>query len=142
MFFGKHYNCIDAKGRMIMPAKFREQLGRECIMTIGADGCIEIYTIEEFQQKAEDLKKIPKTDVEARDYIRKIFSNGAMAEIDKQGRVMIPPELRDYAEVEKDLVTTGAMDKIEVWSRSVWDEREKNSKSFAETSQDMTKYGI
>ena len=143
MFMGKYNNSIDAKNRMIVPAKHRDQLGGRCILTKGMDNCLYIYPLGEWEKVVEKVSALPQTDVNVRKYIRDVFANAEECEIDKQGRILIPAELKKRVFIDKDLVTMGAMSRIEIWSKEVWE----NPDSYpAEEDNDfisqLTKYGF
>ena len=143
MLMGKFQNSIDAKARMIVPARFREQLGYQCVLTLGIDRCLYIYPMEQWNAFIEKLSKLPMSDVNARAFVRHFHANAVQAEIDRQGRMTIPAELREYANIEKELVTVGNLDKIEIWSREEWDNKDNMTQlSPAEVSQKMIEYGI
>jgi MraZ protein len=116
MFLGTYQNTIDNKNRMIVPAKFRDQLGGKCMLTKGFDECLYIYTMQDFEEMAAKLAGLPQSDADFREFIRDFFGNSVLCELDSQGRILIPQNLRDYAHITKDLVTTGAMNKVEIWS--------------------------
>lgn len=143
MFMGKDYNSIDAKNRMIIPAKHRNELGLTCVLTKGIDLCLYIYTMKSWEDFMEKLSKLPSSDPDARAFIRHFYSNAVECEVDKNGRITLPQELREYAEIEKDLVTVGVLDKIEIWSRKQWD-NEANSTQLppSEFAKKMVEYGI
>jgi len=143
MFMGKYQNSIDVKGRMIIPSKYRDVLGHRCVVTTGMDKCLYIYSIQEWEKFMEKLAALPVSDKDSREFMRHFYSNASECEIDKQGRIGIPQDLRDYAKMEKDLVTVGVLDKIEIWSKDEWDNAENGTTlDPAEISQRMTKYGI
>lgn len=128
MFMGTSYNSIDDKNRMIVPSRLRSGLGARCILTKGLDRCLYIYTSEDWDKQMEKICKLPESDPKVRAFIRHFCANAAECEFDKQGRIVIAQELKAYAGIEKDLVTMGAMSKIEVWSREVWDSPDNESK--------------
>ncbi|MDD7216170.1 MAG: division/cell wall cluster transcriptional repressor MraZ [Anaerovoracaceae bacterium] len=128
MFMGTSYNSIDDKNRMIVPSKLRAGLGARCILTKGLDRCLYIYTSDDWDKQMEKISRLPESDPKVRAFIRHFCANAAECEFDKQGRIVIPQELKAYAGIEKDLVTMGAMSKIEVWSREVWDSPDNESK--------------
>ncbi len=132
MFMGTTYNSIDDKKRMIVPAKMRSSLGNRCILTKGLDLCLYIYTVEDWEKQLEKMSKLPEGDPKVRAFIRHVFANAAECEFDKQGRIVIPQDLIDYAHIEKDLVTMGAMTKIEVWAREEWESPENKSREDTE----------
>ena len=128
MFMGTSYNSIDDKNRMIVPSKLRAGLGARCILIKGLDRCRYIYTSDDWDKQMEKISRLPESDPKVRAFIRHFCANAAECEFDKQGRIVIPQELKAYAGIEKDLVTMGAMSKIEVWSREVWDSPDNESK--------------
>lgn len=128
MFMGTTYNSIDEKNRMIVPSKLRSGLGNRCILTKGLDKCLYIYTAQDWEAQMEKIAKLPESDPKVRAFIRHFCANAAECEFDKQGRIVIPPVLKAYANIEKELVTMGAMSKIEVWSKDVWESPENDSK--------------
>ncbi|MCR5419893.1 MAG: division/cell wall cluster transcriptional repressor MraZ [Lachnospiraceae bacterium] len=120
MFMGEYNHTIDAKGRLIVPAKFREELGEAFVITNGNDGCLNIYTNEDWETFLEKIQALPNTK-DKRIIVRKLVSQANTVEVDKQGRILIPPALREHAELKKDVVLAGAIDKIEVWDKGRWE---------------------
>jgi MraZ protein len=132
-FVGKYQNSIDSKSRLIIPAKFREELGGRCVIAQSLDKCLTISPEAEWENFLQELKTLPRSNPEAR-MIRRYFNqSAARCDVDKQGRVTIPQDLKDYAGITKDLVTIGNIDNIEVWSKEHW---EKDA--FAQAGEDMT----
>ena len=122
MFMGEYNHTIDAKGRLIVPAKFREILGDNFIVTKGLDGCLFVYPNDEWTRFEEKLKSLPLTNKNARQFTRFFLAGAAACEVDKQGRILLPQVLREFASVEKDVVLVGVASRIEIWSRERWDE--------------------
>ena len=120
MFMGEYNHTIDAKGRLIIPAKFRETLGEEFILTKGLDGCLSIYPMDEWESFEEKLKALPLTDKNARAFLRFFVAGATSCELDRQGRILIPSTLREFAGLEKEVVLTGNLTRIEVWSKERW----------------------
>ena len=120
MFKGEYNHSVDAKGRLIIPAKFREALGEEFVVTKGLDGCLFIYSQEEWKNIEETFRNTPLTTKDARKFTRFFFAGAADCELDKQGRILIPANLREYAGLEKDVVLAGVFNKIEIWSKERW----------------------
>lgn len=120
MFVGKYNNSIDDKYRLIIPAKFREELGSSCVVAKSLDRCLTIYTVDEWQKFADKLDELPMSNPAARKVKRHFSSSAADCDIDKQGRMTIPQELREYARIEKDLITVGSNKVIEVWGKEQW----------------------
>ena len=132
MFMGTTYNSIDDKKRMIVPAKMRSSLGNRCILTKVLDLCLYIYTVEDWEKQLEKISKLPEGDPKVRAFIRHVCANAAECEFDKQGRIVIPQDLIDYAHIEKELVTMGAMSKIEVWAKEEWEAPDNTGRTDAE----------
>lgn len=120
MFMGEYNHTIDAKGRMIVPSKFREQLGNEFVVTKGLDGCLFVYPNEEWHNIEEKFRNVPLTTKDARKFSRFFFAGAATCELDKQGRILIPPVLREFADLQKDVVSVGVLNRIEIWSKDKW----------------------
>ncbi len=121
MFMGQYNHTIDAKGRLIVPAKYREQLGEAFVITNGNDGCLNIYTEEAWEAVLEKLQLLPNSR-DKRVLTRRLVSQANTVEVDKQGRRLIPPTLRDHAGHTKDIIFAGPNEKIEVWDKDKWDE--------------------
>ena len=120
MFLGTYTPRIDEKGRLILPAKFRDDLAEGLVITKGQDRCLYVFSVAEFTQLTERLREAPLTARAARDYSRVLFS-GATDEVpDKQGRVTIPPSLRDYAGLDRDVAVVGANTRVEIWDAQAW----------------------
>lgn len=120
MFMGEYEHNIDDKGRMIIPSRFRKELGSPFIITRGLDGCLFIYPSSEWERLEHKLKSLPFTKKDARAFTRFFFSGASECELDKQGRVRIPMTLREYAKLEKECVIIGVSTRVEVWSKSSW----------------------
>ena len=120
MFMGEYNHTIDAKGRMIVPSKFRELLGNEFVVTKGLDGCLFVYPNEEWKNIEEKFRTVPLTTKDARKFSRFFFAGAATCEVDKQGRILIPPVLREFADIQKDVVSVGVLNRIEIWSKDRW----------------------
>lgn len=140
MFMGEFDHSIDTKGRIIIPSKFREDLGDEFVITAGLDGCLFVYPQKEWQVFAEKLTKLPGTQ-EARQLQRFFLAKAAQCEVDKQGRILIPAKLREEAGLDKDIVFVGVLHKIEIWSKERW-EKNNNYDNVNAIAEDMSQYGI
>ena len=117
MFMGEYNHTIDAKGRLIVPSKFRETLGDTFVVTKGLDGCLFVYDNEEWGIFEEKLKSLPITNKEARQFVRFFLAGAAEVEVDKQGRILVPNVLREFAELNKDVVLIGVASRIEIWRK-------------------------
>lgn len=117
MFMGQFEHTIDAKGRTIVPVKYREDLGEEFIVTRGNDGCLYLYSMEEWEQFAMKLRELPSNQ-KTRKIQRQFLSMAMEVTLDKQGRILIPAKLRENAKLEKDLVFIGMMNRVEIWDKA------------------------
>lgn len=122
MFMGEYNHTIDSKGRLIVPAKFREALGDEFVVTKGLDGCLFVYPNEEWQAFAEKLKSLPMSNKNSRQFSRFFLAGAAACEVDKQGRILLPGVLREFAALEKDVVLIGVSTRVEIWAKERWSE--------------------
>lgn len=122
MFMGIYEPKLDSKGRVILPAKFRDQLGEGLVLTRGQDRCLYIFTSAEFAKIYEKLSEAPLTSKAARDFTRVLMSGASDEQMDKQGRITIPPRLRQYAGLERDIIVSGTGSRIEIWDAQRWDE--------------------
>lgn len=122
MFMGEYNHTIDPKGRLIIPSKFREELGDEFVVTKGLDGCLFVYPNKEWSTFEEKLRSLPLTNKNARQFSRFFLAGAASCELDKQGRILLPSVLREFAALEKDVVLVGVLSRIEIWSKAKWEE--------------------
>lgn len=120
MFMGEFQHSIDDKGRMIIPAKFRELLGTSFVITRGLDQCLFVYPMEEWKILENKLKSLPLMKADARAFTRFFFSGATECDWDKQGRANLPANLREYAKLEKDCVVLGVSNRVEIWSKDIW----------------------
>jgi len=120
MLKGTYNQSMDAKGRMAFPAKLREIIGERFVVTKGLDGCLFVYSLEEFEVRAEKIKALPMA--KARNLQRTFMANAVEVEADKQGRILIPQNLRAIADLEKEIVVAGVSDRCEIWDKQKWDE--------------------
>ena len=121
MFMGEYNHTIDAKGRLIVPSRFREKLGEEFVVTKGLDDCLFVYPMDEWAHIEEAFRKVPLTNKKARDFVRFFFAGAASCEVDKQGRILLPPNLRAYAGLEKEIVSAGVLNRVEIWDKEKWE---------------------
>lgn len=122
VFLGTHFPKLDAKGRIILPAKFREQLADGLVITKGQDRCLVVWPIEEFGAYRRKLAANAQSNAQVRSMTRIFFSSASDESLDAQGRLTIPPVLRDYAGLERDLTVIGADARLEIWSTTAWQE--------------------
>ena len=141
MFMGEYNHTVDAKGRLIIPSKFRESLGDEFVVTKGMDGCLFVYDNEEWKKFEEKLLSLPMMDKQVRQFTRYFLAGAASVEVDKQGRILIPSVLREFADITKDAVLVGVASRIEIWSRERW-EGTVSFEDMDEISNHMFELGI
>ena len=140
MFTGEYNHTIDPKGRLIVPAKYREELGEAFMITNGNDGCLNIYPEKAWETFLEKLQLLTNTE-DKRKIVRAFVSKANRVEVDKQGRILIPPALRGYAGLEKDVVLAGAIDKIEVWDKERWG-AQTNISNMDDIAEEMAELGF
>ncbi|MFD2759027.1 division/cell wall cluster transcriptional repressor MraZ [Gulosibacter faecalis] len=138
MFLGTYSPKLDEKGRLILPAKFREQLAEGVVLTRGQERCIYVFSNAEFEGFHDRIRQAPVTSKQARDYLRLLLS-GAHAEVpDKQGRVTLPQQLRQYAGLDRELAVIGAGSRAEIWDAEAWNNYvTANEAAFSETAEEV-----
>ena len=140
---GEFQHNIDAKGRLIVPSKFRESLGESFIVTRGLDGCLFGYPKEAWSELEEKLKQLPLAKKESRQFTRFFYSGAVECSLDKQGRINLPKTLIDYAKLEKSCYLIGVSERIEIWSEDRWKEVSASAgASFEELAEDMIDFGF
>ncbi len=143
MFIGEYQHTLDDKGRIIMPSKFREELGEEFVMTKGLDNCLFVYPKDEWIILEEKLKTLPLTNRDARAFVRFFFAGASECALDKQGRVLIPPNLREHSKLDKDAVVIGVATRMEIWSKEEWDAyNDDDNLSYDSIAEKMAALGI
>jgi MraZ protein len=137
MFMGEFAHNIDRKGRLIMPAKFREELGDKVIVNRGLDGCLYVYTMAQWEIVYQKLSGLPSTNKDARNFQRMMLAKASECELDGQGRILIPATLIKLAQLEKECIIVGVANHLEVWAKEKWEkveeEQEDNFESTAES---------
>ncbi|MBN9632445.1 division/cell wall cluster transcriptional repressor MraZ [Leifsonia sp. TF02-11] len=138
MFLGTYAPKLDEKGRIILPAKFRDELASGLVLTRGQEHCVYVFSQREFESLHEKIRQAPVTSKQARDYLR-VFLSGASAEVpDKQNRVTIPTPLRTYAGLDRDLVVIGAGSRAEIWDAEAWETYlAEQEAAFANTEEEV-----
>ncbi|MBQ9022375.1 MAG: division/cell wall cluster transcriptional repressor MraZ [Eubacterium sp.] len=144
MFMGQYNHSVDAKGRLIMPVKFREQLGEEFVVTKGLDQCLYVYSNEEWKKIEDNFRERPMTGKDQRKFARFFFAGAVTCETDKQGRILVPSILREFAGIEKDVVLAGVMNRIEIWSAERWSDYagEYDEEEMDEVAEKMAELGF
>lgn len=141
MLIGEYEHSLDAKGRLIMPAKLREDMGEKFILTTGLDGCLFGFSMSEWEKFEDKLKALPITNKNARNFVRFFLSGATECELDKQGRFLIPSNLRIAAKLEKEAIIIGVGTRLEIWDRATWNAKDDEI-SADEIAENMTMLGI
>ena len=143
MLIGEYTHTIDTKGRIIMPAKLKDDIGENFVITKGLDGCLFVYSKAEWKNFEDKLRSFPLTNKDARALVRFFLAGAIECEIDKQGRFLISSNLREFASLEKDVVIIGVLDKIEIWSKDKWLEySNKENLEVDEIAEKIANLGI
>lgn len=143
MLIGEYEHSIDTKGRLIMPAKLKDDMGEKFVITKGLDGCLFAYSLQEWKNFEDKLRSFPLTNKDARALMRFFLAGAIECEIDKQGRFLIGANLREFAGLEKEIVIIGVLTKIEIWSKDKWEKySEAENKTADEIAEKMADLGI
>lgn len=143
MFLGEYQHSLDEKSRVTIPAKFREEVGYKFVVTKGLDNCIFLYPQDEWQLIEKKLRALPLTRADVRSFVRFFFSGAAELDIDKQGRIVLPPNLREYAGIEREVIIIGVGSRVEIWSAENWtDYNESAQSSYEEIAESLVDLGI
>ena len=143
MLMGEHAHTIDAKGRVILPAEFRGDLGEHFVITRGLDNCLFVYGEEEWKKFSDKLISLPTTNKDARALVRYFLSGARQLECDRQGRFLIPSNLRQHAKLKKDVLLNGLVNRIEVWSKEEWTSyNDTTSASVEDMAASLADFGI
>lgn len=141
MFIGEYSHNLDAKGRIIIPSKFREELQDTFILTRGLDGCLTIYSNEQWAAIFKKLSKLPSTKKAARQYIHMLTSRACECTVDKMGRIQIPSFLAEKVNIKKECVVVGVNDHIEIWDKATWNTYyDEASESYEEIAEELTDF--
>lgn len=141
MFMGEYNHTIDTKNRLIIPSKFREALGDEFVVTKGLDGCLFVYDNDAWAEFEEKLKGLPLTNKEARKFARFFLAGAASVEVDKQGRILVPSVLKEFAGLNKDVVLVGVASRIEIWSKERWEDV-SSCEDMEDIAEHMSELGL
>lgn len=138
MFFGTYTPRLDDKGRLFLPAKFRDELAEGLVVTRGQERCLYVWSSTEFRKLTEKFQQAPVTNKQARDYVRMLFAGASDETPDKQGRITLAPMLRDYASLSKDCVVIGAMNRVEIWDANAWQTySNQQEQAFADLAEEV-----
>ena len=143
MLIGEYQHAIDAKGRLIIPARFREELGEHFLVTRGLDRCLFVYSLDEWKTLEGKLKSLPLTQPNARAFVRFFFSGATECTVDRQGRILIPANLREHARLKREVMIIGVSNRAEIWAKEEWDRYvEQAEVSYDEIAEKLVDLGI
>jgi len=143
MLLGEFKHNIDSKNRLTIPAKLRMELGEKPVLTRGLDNCLFVYPNRDWQLFLEKLNMLPLSQKKARNFKRFILSGASEIEIDDMGRILVPDNLKKYANFEKSVVVVGVSDRIELWSENIWDKYIKEAEKISgDISEGLSEFGI
>jgi MraZ protein len=142
MFLGEFQHSLDTKGRVILPARYRDQLAEGAYVTKGRGGCLSVFTPEEFEDVASQVREQSKRGAKELNAARVFFSGALEVKPDKQGRVALPQNLREYAGLSRDVVVAGVFSRIEIWDRERWLELDRVGAQALTDSDDLPEFGI
>ena len=137
MFYGGYEHAIDDKGRITVPAKFRGNLEDGLVVTMGIDPCLWLYPADVWEALAQEINALPLTDPRAREFKRQVFGRASHSVPDKQGRVILPPSLREFADIDKQAVIIGLFDHCEIWNPERWRHRQERSDNSPEERAEL-----
>jgi len=120
VFLGEYKHSVDAKGRVVLPSRFRDDLAEGCVVTKGQERCLFVFPINRWETEMTQVSELPRTNARNRQYARSFFASAIQQDLDKQGRVQIPQNLRDYAGLGKDIAVLGVSDRVEIWDAAEW----------------------
>ncbi|MBU1226024.1 MAG: division/cell wall cluster transcriptional repressor MraZ [Actinobacteria bacterium] len=143
MFLGEYQHSIDDKGRLVMPSKFRDRLADGCVVTKGLDRCLYVFPPDRWEIEGEKIINLPRTNKNYREYARTFFGGASDQTLDKQGRIQIPPILRTFANLGKDVVVVGVADWVEIWNTEDWETRSIQADDlYADIEEALSEEGI
>ena len=125
MLGGEYLHSLDSKGRVTIPFKLRDEISSRVILTRGFEKCLYLYPVKYWEEYVEYLKEKSKSDIKLRDVIRFLFSGAYDDELDRSGRLLLPQQLREYSNIQKEIIVIGAMDRVELWNPEEWEEQKK-----------------
>ncbi|BAS27715.1 division/cell wall cluster transcriptional repressor MraZ [Limnochorda pilosa] len=143
MFLGEYEHSLDEKGRLTVPSRFREDLAGRLVVTRGLDHCLFLYPYSEWQVLEQKLKSLPMTQRDARAFVRLLFSGASEQDLDRQGRLLLPANLREYAAIDRDVVIIGVSNRVELWSKERWNAYEAEaSQAYEDLAEKIVDLGI
>ena len=143
MFIGEFNYKIDAKKRLAVPAKFRDDLGGKVVVTRGLDGCLFLYTLEEWEKLAEKISSLPLSQSDARSFARVMLAGAMELELDSSGRILLPDYLKEYADLEKEVIIAGVYNRMEIWDKETWEDYKDEAESeVGDVAEGLKELGV
>ncbi|MGM0439347.1 MAG: division/cell wall cluster transcriptional repressor MraZ [Patescibacteria group bacterium] len=143
MFIGEFNYKIDAKKRLAVPAKFRDDLDGKVVVTRGLDGCLFLYTMEEWEKLAEKISSLPLSQSDARSFARVMLAGAMELEIDNSGRILLPDYLKEYADLEKEVIIAGVYNRMEIWDKDKWEDYKNEAESeVGDVAEGLKELGV
>ncbi|MGI6343594.1 MAG: division/cell wall cluster transcriptional repressor MraZ [Bacillota bacterium] len=143
MLLGEYQHSLDDKGRITIPSRLREGLGERFVVTKGLDRCLFVYPLTEWESLEAKLRALPFTRADVRAFVRLLFSGATECEMDRQGRILLPPNLRAHAGLERDAVVLGVSNRVEIWDRATWEEyNEQASAAYEQVAEHLEGFGL
>jgi len=130
VFLGEHRHTLDPKGRVVLPAEFRAELADGCVVTKGQERCLYIFPLDRWAEEVERLNRLPRTNRKVRAYTRSVFAGAKKDTPDRQGRIMLPERLREYAALNREAVVVGVADRIEIWNQESWEQLSSEADNY------------
>lgn len=143
MLLGEYQHSLDTKGRLTIPSRLRDGLGERFVVTKGLDSCLFVYPLAEWTTLEQKLRNLPLTRADARSFVRLLFSGAIECEVDRQGRILLPPNLREHARLTKDVYLLGVSNRVEIWDKEIWEQySEQVTASFEQAAEHLEDLGI
>jgi MraZ protein len=143
VFLGEYQHSVDEKGRLVLPSKFRDRLADGVVITKGQEHCLYVFPIDRWEEEVSKVNRLPRTNRRNRNYARSFFGSANDQRLDRQGRIQIPPVLRSFAALEKDVVIVGVADRVEIWNASTWtDLSSEADELYAAIEEALSEEGI
>lgn len=143
MLIGEYQHSLDDKGRLNIPSRLRDGLGEQFVVTKGLDTCLFVYPLSEWESLESKLRALPFTSADVRSFVRLLFAGATVCELDKQGRILLPQNLRAHAHLERDAVILGVANRVEIWDKSVWEDYSTHAAaSFEQVAGNLEGLGI
>jgi len=143
VFLGEYQHSVDDKGRLVMPSKFRHRLADGVVITKGQEHCLYVFPVDQWETEVERVNRLPRTNRRNRNYARSFFGSASDQALDRQGRLQLPPTLRSYARLEKDVVIVGVADRLEIWDTGEWSAlSEVADELYADIEEALSEEGI